>query len=161
MVGSRSHHLAFLVLRPQGMGAVDLLQELTYARAMENNVTLDVEMSPSWTASYKRYSVWLLLGGKAVAWAVVSDDPSQDGYLCLCDIETRPGYQRQGYAKKLMELVSDKLGKPLALSGSLTPEGWAAFQGKLPILPGYPVPSGPSYRSMTFVEDWDKRYAPS
>lgn len=122
---------------------------------------LKVEHTRTWDASLKRSSVWLLLDGKAVAWAVIEDAPVYEGYICLCDIETRPGFQGKGYARKIMELISETMGKPLGLTGSLTPEGWNALHGKLPILPTYKDPAGPTFRSMTFVDDWDKFYAPS
>lgn len=122
---------------------------------------LEITQNRTYSESFKRYSAWLTLDGKAIAWAVIADSPEHGEYLCLCDIETRPGYQRQGYAKKLIDLVSEEMGRPLALTGALTPEGWEAFHGKLPLLPKYEEPKAPNYRSMTFVEDWDKRYAPS
>lgn len=131
--------------------------------AYTGNMELELKVieNPTYSDSYKRFSVWLMLEGKAVAWAVVSDSSEHGQYLCLCDIETRPGYQRQGYAKKLIALITDEMGKPLALTGALTPEGWNAFHGKLPLLPKYEEPTAPNFRSMTFVEDWDRMYAPS
>ena len=109
----------------------------------------------------KRFTAWLMDDAKAVAWAVFEDGAEYGGFTCLCDIETRPGHQGKGYARQIMSLIAETTGKPLATTGSFTPEGWKAFHGKIPVLPKYDVPTGPSYRSMTFVEDWDKLYAPS
>lgn len=43
-------------------------------------------------------------------------------------------------------------------TGSYTPEGFAAFKGKLPMAKGYTEDSAPSYGSMNFVADWDNRW---
>jgi hypothetical protein len=122
---------------------------------------LKVEQKRTWAGCPQRFSAWLMLDGKAVAWAVFEDAPEYGGFICLCDIETRPGFQGKGYARQIMSLIAENTGKPLATTGSFTPEGWKAFSGKLPVLPKYDEPTGPSYRSMTFVDDWDKFYAPS
>jgi GNAT superfamily N-acetyltransferase len=136
-----------------------MAQDDAYTDAMEYE--LRIEQKRTWSDTLSRASVWLILDGKAIAWAVFEEGAEYGDYFCLCDIETRPGYQGKGYARKLIEMLVAHTGKPVAGTGSFTPEGWKSFGDIVPVLSGYPVPSGPSFRSMTFVDDWDRFYAPS
>lgn len=110
------------------------------------------------TATMFRYDAWLLMDGKAVSYLDLLDRPDYNGLVCACTVETREGYERQGLSKKIMEMASSELGKPLGCSGGFTPEGFVAFAGKLPLVPGGEKSDKPQYRSMKFVNDWDKLY---
>jgi hypothetical protein len=105
-----------------------------------------------------RYDAWLLMDGKAVSYLDLLDRPDYNGLVCACTVETREGYERQGLSKKIMEMASAELGKPLGCSGGFTPEGFIAYSGKLPLIPSGVKSDKPSYRSMKFVNDWDNLY---
>lgn len=107
-----------------------------------------------------KFEAWLLVDGKPIVFMNLMEKDYYEGFVCLCTIETRAGYQRQGYAKKMIALVEEKLGQKLASSDGFTPEGFAAICGKIPMLPLYEAPSRPNYDSMTFVKDWDKMHGP-
>lgn len=109
---------------------------------------------------YRSWMAWLLVDGVPVSFMRLMEKDSYEGFVCLCTIETRPGYQRKGYAKEIIRLAEEALGKKLAFSDGFTPEGFAALCGKIPMLPHYEAPTKPNYESMTFVEDWDKMYGP-
>lgn len=111
--------------------------------------------------SHRSYEAWLIVDGVTVSYLHLMTTDYYDGYACVCDIETREGHQRKGYAKEIMKRASEELGMPLATSGSFTPEGFAALHGKLPLLAGYPELTKPVFNSMTFVRDWDKQYGPN
>lgn len=102
-----------------------------------------------------RYDAWLLMDGNVVSYLDLLDRPDYDGLVCACNVETREGYERQGLSKKLMGMASAEIGKPLGCSGGFTPEGFAAFAGKLPLIPGGVKFDKPNFRPMKFVKDWD------
>jgi len=86
-------------------------------------------------------------------WRMTDDD-----FPIINDIEVRPGYRGQGYAKKMILTVEKLTGKTLRTTGGFTPEGWAALGQKIPVderYASYPEP-GIHYDSMNFVQDWNK-----
>ena len=107
-----------------------------------------------------KYEAWLVVDGVPVSYMHLMEKESYEGFVCLCTLETREGYQRKGYSKIMMRMVEEKLGQKLASGDGFTPEGFAAVCGKIPMLPLYEAPTKPNYDSMTFVEDWDKMYGP-
>lgn len=118
------------------------------------------ELRPGMT-SHHSYEAWLIVDGVTVSYLHLMTTDYYNGYACVCDIETREGHERKGYATEIMRRASEKLGMPLATTGSFTPEGFAALYGKLPLLTGYEDMGRPVYKSMKFVADWDKKYGPN
>lgn len=117
------------------------------------------EIRSIWATENKMYDAWLTIDGKAIAYAHLLETPEYNGEVCVCDIETREGYRQQGYATLIMSMIHEKLGQPLAMSGGFTPEGFTAFNGKVPILYGHTAPTKANFRSMTFIHDWEARQA--
>lgn len=75
----------------------------------------------------------------------------------ICDIEVREAYRGKGYAKKLITTVEGLIGRKLHTTGGFTPEGLAAL-GNTPLAKGEYAKAEVHYRSMNFVEDWDRLY---
>lgn len=120
-----------------------------------------IDQKRTWSSDSKRWEVWLVVDGTPVAWATLMDEEHYEGYMCLCDIETREGYRGKGFARTLMSLVVAEFGKPLATTGSFSPEGFASFYGKLPNLSNYIAYDHPTVKSGNFVYDWEKMYGPA
>lgn len=78
-----------------------------------------------------------------------------ENVFCLCSIEVRPGYRGKGYARELMTFIEQKKGYTLATTGGYTPEGYAAFSGKLPLLPDGTDHGRATYGSVKFIDDWE------
>lgn len=114
---------------------------------------------------HKEYRTWLLVDGIEVAYlSVMLVDEYFTGdttpTLLLCDIEVREEYRRQGYSKEIIKAVSEHFGQQVLTTGSYTPEGLAALKGRVPLARGSKEDNTkPSFRSMNFVEDWEKHYA--
>lgn len=104
---------------------------------------------------HKNYQSWLIVDGIPVAFLHLLGKKDYEGMLCVCSVEVREGYTGKGYAKALMSMTAEKLGQVLGTNGSFTPEGFAALNGKLPLLPKHSAPEKPKFESMTFVRDWD------
>lgn len=114
------------------------------------------EYRPGMHPTHQRFEAWLIKDGTAVSYLTIMVAKGIDSKLaCICELETREGYKRQGYATELMKRASEKLGMDLATTGGFTPEGFDAFHSKLPLWNGYSNPSKPSYSQMTFVNDWE------
>lgn len=107
-----------------------------------------------------KQEAWLVVDGKPVCYMRLMEKDYYGGFVCLCTLETRKEFQRQGYATLMIRMVEEALGKKLASSDGFTPEGFAAVCGKIPMLPLYEAPTKPNFESMTFVEDWDKMHGP-
>lgn len=113
----------------------------------------------------KKYRTWLLVDGIEVAYLnlMMVDEyftGDTEPTLLLCDIEVREEYRRQGYSKEIIKQANEHFGMPVLTTGSYTPEGLAALKGRIPLARGSKEDDQePSFRSMTFVEDWDKHYA--
>lgn len=105
------------------------------------------------------FETWLLVDEKPVAYVKLSSKPEYKGSMCICTIETRSEYRRQGYSKLLLELAEKEFSKPLVTNASFTPEGFAAL-GSRPVLPGYEPATKASWESMDFVRDWDTMQGP-
>lgn len=116
------------------------------------------EYRPGYFPSHNQYEAWLLVDGNPVSYLNIMVMDGYDEYAVICDIETREGHERKGYAKELIKRSSEALGKPFAVTGSFTPEGFAALNGKFPILPGYTDYGKPVCNPMKFVYDWDAMY---
>lgn len=115
------------------------------------------EYNPGMHPTHQKYEAWLLIDGQAVSYLSIMVAKGIDASrACICELETREGYKRMGYARRLLDMASAELGMTLATTGGFTPEGFDAFKGKLPIWKGYTEPAKPSYSQMTFVQDWDK-----
>lgn len=117
-----------------------------------NNTTEYSHMYPD----HKNYQAWLIVDETPVAFLHLLGKKEYEGALCVCSVEVREGHERKGYAKKLMSMAAEELGQTLATNGSFTPEGFAALNGKLPLLPKHVAPEKPKFESMTFVRDWDE-----
>jgi hypothetical protein len=116
------------------------------------------EYRPGYYPSHKQYEAWLLVDGTPVSYLNLMVAEGYEGYACICDIETRDGHERKGYAKELLKMASEALGMPLAVTGSFTPDGFASLNGKFPLLPGYTDYGKPVCKPMKFVYDWDNFY---
>jgi hypothetical protein len=99
------------------------------------------------------YESWLLVDDVPVSYAKIWDKPSYNGKLCVCTIETREGYRRQGYSKTILNLVEEQLGKIICTNADFTPEGFLALANR-PVLDGYEPATSPRADSMNFVRDW-------
>lgn len=100
------------------------------------------------------YEAWLQVDGVTVAYAKIWDKPSYNGKLCVCTIETREGYRRQGHSKTILSLAEKRLGKAICTNADFTPEGFAALRDR-PVLDGYEPATGPRADSMNFVSNWE------
>lgn len=116
------------------------------------------EYRPGFYPSHKQYEAWLLVDGTPVSYVNLMVTEGYEGHACICDIETREGHERKGYAKEILKRVEAEMQMPLAVTGSFTPEGFAALNGKYPLLPGYTDFGKPVCKPMKFVYDWDKMY---
>lgn len=114
---------------------------------------------------------WLVEDGVTVAWihGIYNAEKvmSPYGYVqreegCwLHDIETRPEHQNKGYAKKLLEMTAKHFEvESVQHSGGYTPEGWEFISRHVSRPANATKVDGPGFRSMTFVTDWEMRYAP-
>lgn len=120
---------------------------------------------------------WLYKKGKPVAmlrFATYREDyvPSDKEYQhiesVIGDIEVHPDHIGKGYGMEIIRSVEKNIlnGRLIHSGGSYTPEGRKALGGKLPYtydaknynhkkeIENGEVPA-PSFRSMTFVHDWD------
>lgn len=110
----------------------------------------------STTEGYKDYQSWLIVDGTPVAFLHLMSKKEYEGMLSICSVEVREGHERKGYAKSLISMAEKELGQTIGSNGSYTPEGFAAFNGKLPLLPKHTAPEKPKFESMTFVKNWDE-----
>ena len=107
------------------------------------------EISPFAT----EYKFVLIINNTAVAYLKLLSKEEYQGMASLCTIETRPGYQGKGYAKELIARAENTTNLVIGSTGGFTPEGFNAFNGKLPRIGSNPEPTGPSFESMTFIEN--------
>ncbi|MBC9706001.1 MAG: GNAT family N-acetyltransferase [Enterococcus sp.] len=102
------------------------------------------------------YSMFLAVDNVVVAYAHLLHHPHYgENVFCLCAVEVREGYRGKGYARQIMTLIEEKKGYSLATTGSYTPEGFEAFNGKLPLLPEGVDHGRATFGSMSFIKDWD------
>lgn len=95
---------------------------------------------------------FLLADGVPVTYVKVYPDYAEGIPVSLADIETRPEYQRQGYASKALAMIAERYGvDKLHHDGGYTPEGFAFIK---PLLSGCDA-TEPEFREQTFVVDWD------
>lgn len=119
----------------------------------------------SYMAGHKEYRTWLLVDGVEVAYlSLMMVDEYFTGdtapTLLVCDIEVREEYRGRGYSKEIVKAASEHFGIQVMTTGSYTPEGLVALKGRIPLARGSKEDeTKPSFRSMKFVEDWDKHYA--
>lgn len=114
------------------------------------------EYRPGMHPTHQKFEAWLIVDGIAVSYLSIMVAKGIDSqHACICEMETREGYKRKGYATELMKRASAELGLKLATTGGFTPEGFDAFHNKLPIWKGYSNPTKPSYKQMNFVKNWD------
>lgn len=72
--------------------------------------------------------------------------------------ETRRGYQNQGVATMLIEMVKTHFGTgKMVHSGCFTPQGHSRLLDKLDSPAWYEDTGEPELEPMLFVKDWDKR----
>ena len=116
------------------------------------------EYRPGYYPAHRQFEAWLLVDGVAVSYVNLMVADGYEGFACICDIETREGHERKGYSKELLARASAELGMPLAVTGTFTPDGFAALHGKFPLLPGYEDMGKPTCNPMKFVYDWDALY---
>lgn len=78
--------------------------------------------------------------------------------LGLCDVEVRPEYRGLKLSHRLIEATEKKLGRKMTHEGGYTPEGLRSiapfFKSGLEL-----ATAEASFRSMTFVSDWDREWA--
>jgi hypothetical protein len=123
---------------------------------METKVTLKSKRDISVFAS--EYKLALFVDDVAVAYLKLLSKPEYEGMASLCTIETRPGFQGKGYGSMIIAEASKATGLTIGTTGGFTPEGFKAFSGKLPRILDFPVPTKPTFESMTFIDDWDKEF---
>lgn len=97
----------------------------------------------------------MLVDGIAVSYLKLMTKDEYAGWASLCTIETRPGFQKKGYAKSIIAEAGEALGLEVGITGGYTPEGFVAFSGKVPRILGIPEPKKATFESMTFIEDWN------
>lgn len=92
---------------------------------------------------------------RPIAFIKVNEYPDRLG---LCDVEVRPEYRGRKLSHRLIEAVEKKLGQKMTHEGGYTPEGLRS------IAPYFKTDeeianSRDTFRSMTFVTDWDREWA--
>lgn len=102
---------------------------------------------------------WLLVDEKPVSYVKLVEKPDYKGTMCICTIETRKEFRRQGYSSLMLDMVAKEQDKALATNASFTPEGFAAL-GSRPVLPGYEPATKANWEAMDFVRDWDTMVGP-
>jgi len=107
---------------------------------------------------------FLVKGDRAVAYIKYGTQEGAEDDLVLHDIETRRTERGQGYANELITALEKKHGSTMKTTGTFTPEGRAAFSGKMPLtLAGqesretrfHEDESAYDVEPMGFVESWD------
>jgi len=101
------------------------------------------------------YEFIMLADGIAVSYVKLLHKAEYGDMVTLCTIETRPGFQRKGYAKVILAKASEALGLKVGSTGGYTPEGFVAFSGKIPRILEIPEEKKPTFESMTFIDDWE------
>lgn len=112
------------------------------------------EISPFAT----EYKFVLIVNNTAVAYLKLLSKDEYQGMASLCTIETRPGYQGKGYAAKILQEAATAINTTIGTTGGFTPEGFKAFNGKLPRIANYPAATKPTFESMTFIENWETEF---
>lgn len=101
-----------------------------------------------------RTAWYRLADGTPVGMIHWSDRKEEREVAVICDIEVREEYRGSGHARRMIQEVEERIGRPLHTTGSFTPEGRAALEAKTPQHPWWPE-SEYGFDSMTFVHDWD------
>lgn len=127
---------------------------MLYSTAMSMKLILNDVSNGSTPLHVTWYEAWLQIDGMTVSDAKIWDKPSYNGKLCVCTIETREGYRRQGYSTAILQLAEAQLGKTICTNADFTPEGFLALS-KCPVLDGYEPATAPKADPMNFVRDWD------
>lgn len=112
------------------------------------------EISPFAT----EYKFVLIVNDTAVAYLKLLHKEEYQGMASLCTIETRPGHQGKGYAATILEEAAKAINATIGTTGGFTPEGFKAFNGKLPRIANYPEATQPTFESMTFIDNWETEF---
>lgn len=123
---------------------------------MTNNVELKSRKEHSPFAT--EYKFALVINNTPVAYLKLLAKEEFNGMASLCTIETRPGYQGEGYATTLIRKAEEATNLIIGTTGGFTPEGFHAFNGKLPRIGSNPEPTAPTFESMTFINNWDTEF---
>lgn len=128
-------------------------------KPLPDDTFLITETQKPWYDGTEPVELWVTdQAGDPVGWANVALHKRDEMALVLCDIEVRDGHTGEGVAKKLLKQIEKQYKQKVYVTGSFTPEGFAAFNDKLPILP--PEYGGKdwgrsTFDSMKFVNNWD------
>lgn len=123
---------------------------------MTNTVELKTRKERSPFAT--EYKFALCINNTPVAYLKLLVKEEFNGMASLCTIETRPGYQGKGYATELIAKAEEATNLTIGTTGGFTPEGFNAFNNKLPRIGNNPKPTTPTFESMTFINNWDTEF---